>query len=141
MAITTSYTNVAKVGYARGRNSVSHTYKIALYHDSASLNSATTRYLTSGEISGSGYTAGGQAIASLAITASSNNAILDFADINWTASTFTTAGALLYNDSSSSKEAVATFAFGGTKQVSTGTFTLIPPVPASGTAIIEWDNS
>ena len=138
MAITTALCDVAKIANMRGRNSVGHTFNMALYHDAASLNSATTRYLTANEITGtSGYTATGQAVTGLAMTVDANNAIMDFDDVSWLQSTFTCRGALLYNGSSSSKEALATFDFGSTKQVSAGTFTLRLPVPASGTALIE----
>lgn len=142
MAITTSLCNVAKIANMRGRNSVGHTFNMALYHDAASLNSATTRYLTANEIGTgvSAYTATGQAITGLAMTVDANNAIMDFDDVSWLNSTFTCAGALLYNGSSSSKEALAVFDFGSTKQVSAGTFTLRLPVPASGTALMEIDS-
>jgi hypothetical protein len=36
-----------------------HTFKIALYTSSASLDAATTDYTTSNEVVGTGYTAGG----------------------------------------------------------------------------------
>lgn len=82
MAITTAFCNVAKLGFMRARNTIGDTYRMALYTDSASLNSATTRYLTANEISGTGYSAGGNALTGYASTLDSGSAILDFDDTN-----------------------------------------------------------
>ena len=40
------------------------TFKIALYTNSATLNAATTAYTTSGQTTGTNYSAGGQALTS-----------------------------------------------------------------------------
>ena len=40
----------------------SQTFKIALYTSSATLSAATTAYTSSNEVSGTGYSAGGQAL-------------------------------------------------------------------------------
>jgi hypothetical protein len=126
-----------KVGAIRGRHGVSDTYKIALFKAAASLNSATTRYLTANETSGTGYSAGGNTLTGYAATLNAGSGILDFADTSWTGSTFSADGAVLYNNSLASKEAIAVFNFGSTKEVSSGTFTLQMPAAAAGSALVE----
>ena len=44
------------------KNSGGDTFKIALYTSSASLGAGTTAYTTSNEVSGTGYTAGGNTL-------------------------------------------------------------------------------
>jgi hypothetical protein len=110
-------------------------FKIALYTSAASLNSATTVYATSGEITGAGYTAGGKTLTSLGITLSGTTAYIDFSDLAWTAATFSAAGALIYNSSKSNK-AVAVFNFGQTYSVAAGVFNLAFPQPSATTAVI-----
>jgi len=121
----------------RGRNLASENYRFALYKESASLDSATTRYLTGGEISGTGYSAGGNLLTSYAAVLNAGNAVLDFANTQWVASTFSTGGGLLYNDSIASNEAIAIFNFGSAKEVSSGTFTIQFPSPVAGSAVVE----
>jgi len=137
MAIVSAFAQVANLAFMRGRHLAANTYNFALYKESASIDSATTRYLTGGEISGTGYSAGGNALTSYAAVLNAGNAILDFADTQWVGSTFSTGGGLLYNDSSASKEAVATFNFGSAKEVSSGTFTIQFPTAAAGSAVVE----
>ena len=88
------------------------TIKIALYTSSASLGAATTAYSATNEISGTGYTAGGETLGSATIATTGTTAYVDFADPSWTSATFTANGALIYNDSASDK-AIAVLAFGG----------------------------
>lgn len=137
MAITSALCKTGKLAFLRGRHLAANTYNIALYKESASLNSASTRYLTANEITGTGYSAAGKALTGYAATINGASAILDFDDIKWTASTFSTRGCVLYNASSASKEIVAVFDFGSVKQVSNGTFTIQFPTPAAGSAVLE----
>jgi hypothetical protein len=53
-----------------------------------------------GEISGTGYTAGGQALGSKAVTTDTTDdeGVFDATDLEWTKSTFTASGAVLYKD-------------------------------------------
>ena len=62
MAFTGNYTcNSFKSGLIDGDFDFdTDTFKIALYTNSASLNAETAAYTTSGEVVGSGYTAGGE---------------------------------------------------------------------------------
>jgi hypothetical protein len=113
------------------------TFKIALYTSSATLDSTTTAYSVTNEVSGPGYTAGGNTLSvSQVPTSTSTTAWLDFSDTTWTSATITANGALIYNSSQSDK-AVAVLAFGGDKTSTNGDFTIVFPTADSSNAIIR----
>jgi len=113
------------------------TFKIALFTSSATLSAATTAYSTSNEVSGTGYTAGGNTLTiSQVPTSTSTTAWLDFADSTWSTSTITANGALIYN-STQSNRAVAVLAFGGDKTSTAGDFVIVFPAADSTNAIIR----
>ena len=113
------------------------TFKIALYTSSATLDATTTAYSVTNEVSGTGYSAGGNTLSvSQTPTSTSTTAWLDFADTTWSASTITANGALVYNSTQSNK-AVAVLAFGGDKTSTNGDFTVIFPTADSSNAIIR----
>lgn len=124
------------VGVVRA-STAADTFKIALYTSSATLSAATTAYSATNEVSGTGYTAGGNTLTiSQAPTSTSTTAWLDFADSTWTSATITANGALIYNATQSNK-AVAVLAFGGDKTSTAGDFTIIFPTADSSNAIIR----
>jgi hypothetical protein len=110
------------------------TIKIALYTSSATLDATTTAYTTSGEISGTGYTAGGVTLTGATIGTSGTTAYVDFDDPEWTTASFTTAGALIYNDTTAGDNSIAVLSFGGDFTVTAGTFRIV--FPAAGAAAI-----
>jgi hypothetical protein len=113
------------------------TFKIALYTSSATLDSTTTAYSVTNEVSGTGYSAGGNTLSvSQVPTSTSTTAWLDFADTTWSSATITANGALIYNSSQSNK-AVAVLAFGGDKTSTNGDFTIVFPTADSSNAIIR----
>jgi hypothetical protein len=123
--------------------STGDTFKIALLKAAAAgsgtFGAATTNYsdLSTDELgSGSGYTTGGNTLVSITPVADGTTAICDFDNTTWSAATFTTSGALIYNDSASDA-AVAVLSFGGDQQVSSGDFQLQFPTAAAATAIIR----
>jgi hypothetical protein len=141
MAITQSLCTSFKVDLLSGtQNFVSgtgNTFKMALYTSSATLGATTTAYTTTNEITGTGYTAGGNTLAvSTSPTSSGTTAYLSFTDTSWTSATFTCRGALIYNSTNSNK-AVAVFDFGSDKQVIGGTFTITFPTADSTSAVIR----
>eukprot|EP00919_Chromeraceae_sp_WS-2016_P024056 GHVR01057019.1.p1 GENE.GHVR01057019.1~~GHVR01057019.1.p1 ORF type:complete len:141 (-),score=20.68 GHVR01057019.1:181-603(-) len=110
----------------------SDTIKIALYTSSASLDAATTAYTTSGEVaSGGGYTTGGVVLASPVIGTSGTTAYVDFDNPEWTSATFTTAGALIYNDTTAGDNSIAVLNLGGDFTVTAGTFRIVFPTPGA----------
>ena len=107
------------------------TIKIALYTSSATLGAATTAYTTTNEISGTGYSAGGEALANSTVATSGTTAYVDFDNPEWTSASFTTAGALIYNDTLAGKNAIAVLNFGGDFTVTAGTFRIVFPAPGA----------
>jgi hypothetical protein len=123
--------------------STGDTFKIALLKAAASgsgtFGAATTNYSDLGAdelATGSGYTQDDQTLVSITPVADGTTAICDFDNTTWSAATFTTSGALIYN-SSASDAAVAVLSFGGDQQVSSGDFQIQFPTAAAATAIIR----
>jgi hypothetical protein len=114
----------------------SYTYKIALYNANADLNNTTAVYTIVGEITGTGYTAGGKplVISTRPTGDTSNNvAYVSFDPVTWTSASFTCRGALIYNSTTTATVAVLNF---GSDKTTTGTFTITFPTPSSTTAVI-----
>lgn len=118
------------------------TFKIALYTAAANLGAATTVYTTSGEVVGTGYTAGGNTLAVSVTPVAANNlagvptSYWSFSDSSWTGATFTARGALIYNSTEGNKS-VAVLDFGSDKTVNNDTFQIIFPTPDANSAIIR----
>lgn len=74
-----------------------HVFKIALYDNTANLNSSTTAYTTTGEIVATGYTLGGMIITTTEPADNGTVGYVNFADATWTGASFTARGALIYN--------------------------------------------
>ena len=115
-------------------------FKIALFTSSATLSASTTAYSSSNEASGTGYSAGGNALTNVTPTTSSTTALTDFADTTWSSSTVTARGALIYNSSTaagSANRAVLVLNFGSDKSSSSGDFTITFPTADASSAIIR----
>lgn len=110
------------------------TFKIALYVATADLGPTTTVYTATGEVTGSGYVAGGIVLTGATVTVSGTTAFVDFATAVFTASV-TARGALIYNASKGNK-AVAVLDFGADK-TSTTTLTVTMPANTSTSALIR----
>ena len=115
-----------------------YTYKIALYTAAASLDNTTTTYTSSNEVTGTGYTAGGQVL-TISNTPTgdtdTNTAYISFNNVTWNPASFTCRGALIYN--STTNAAVAVLDFGSDKTASSN-FTVTFPTATSTTAIIRY---
>ena len=113
------------------------TFKIALYTNDATLSQTTTSYTgTTGEVSATGYTAGGELITpSLATDSITGVSYLDFSNVSWSGA-FTARGALIYRNDSVDKQAICVLDFGSDK-TSTATFTVEFPPNTSTTALIR----
>lgn len=141
MAITQSLCTSFKVDLLAGTMDFTagtgDTFKMALYTSSATLGPTTTAYSATNEVSGTGYTAGGNTlIVSQSPTSGGTTAFISFTNTTWNAASFTCRGALIYNSSQSNK-AVAVFDFGSDKTVSSGTFTVSFPVADATNAVIR----
>ena len=117
------------------------TFKAALYLTTATINASTTTYNvgTAGQVSGSGYSAGGVAVPSfVAPTTSGTTAFTTpSASIVYTTVTLSTAfdTVLIYNSTQGDK-AVSVHTFGA-QTITAGTLTLVMPTNAAGTALLN----
>lgn len=140
MAIIQGMTTSFKKELMEGvHNFTSHTFKIALYGSSATLSEATTAYSATGEISGTGYTAGGNtlSVTGAAVSTSGATAFVDFADSVWGSATITARGAVIYNSSVAGNPSVAVLDFGADRTVTAGTFTVVFPAADAANAIVR----
>lgn len=117
--------------------STGHTVRTALYTSSATIGASTTQYSATNEITGTGYTAGGVSMANVTPVLSGTTAIYDWADAQWTSSTFTANGSLTYNDTSTNNRSIFSIAFGSDQTVTAGTFTIQWPTADASNAIIR----
>lgn len=137
MSILQTATTSFKVQLLEGvHNFTSDTFKIALYTGSASLGADTTVYTTTGETSGTGYTAGGETLTPTTPTSSGTTAYVSFANVSWASSSFTARAALIYNSTQGNKS-VAVLDFGSDKTVSGSTFTITFPTADASNAIVR----
>ena len=125
-------------------SSAADTFKAALYLSSATVNASTTAYSSTGEVTGTGYTAGGVAVTNATAptaTNSSSTAGVAYwtpsASITYTSVTLTTAfnAVLIYNSTQSNKS-VAVYTFGD-QTITAGTFTLTMPSNTTSTALLR----
>jgi len=121
MAVTISlYNHTAKL-FAEGSNAAADTYKIKLY-SAATFDAAdaTLAGITGTEATtGTGYTAGGQALANVAVTTvTTNDAKFDADDVTWTASggAISAAYGVIYNDTDTDDPPLAFIDFDGTQE-------------------------
>ena len=119
------------------KNSGGSTFKIALYDNNASFDASTTAYTATNEVSGTGYSAGGNTLTRVDPTSSGTTAFTDFADTTWSSSTITARGALIYNDSAAGNPAVVILDFGSDKTSTNGDFTVVFPTADASNAIIR----
>jgi hypothetical protein len=113
-------------------NFTSNTIKLALYTANPYTVSSTAYSSGSAnQVSGTGYTTGGNTLGSPVVANQTNVATLTFAQTQWTSATFGAAFGVIYNNSASDK-LVVVLDFGGTKSCSNGTFTITFPSTSSG---------
>lgn len=109
----TSYKAELAQGLHNFTTGTGNVFKIALYLSSATLGADTTVYTTSGETSGTNYTAGGIALTNITPTTSGTVAYWSFQNATFSNVTLTCAGALIYN-STNGNRAVCVLNFGST---------------------------
>ena len=104
------------------------THKVAMFTNSITPNFTTdTAYGTSpydgNEVSGTGYTAGGQALTSTATTSITGGIQWDAADVTWSSSTISNARcALIYADALAGDNAICLVNFGADYSTVSGDF-------------------
>lgn len=143
-SMCTSFMGELLTGTHNFTPSTGDTFKAALYVTTATNNASTTAYSATGEVSGTGYTAGGIAVTN-ANAPTATNASATAGTAYWTPSasltystvTLTTAfdTVLIYNSSKSNK-AVSVHTF-GSQTITAGTFTLTMPSNTTSTALLR----
>ena len=115
------------------------TFKAALYLASATVNATTTAYSSTGEVTGTNYSAGGVVVTNATPPATSGTTAYwtPSASIVYTNVTLTTAfdAVLIYNSTQSNK-AVSVHTF-GSQTVTAGTFTLTMPTNDATNGLIR----
>jgi hypothetical protein len=120
------------------------TVKAALYLVSATINAGTTAYSATGEVTGTGYSAGGVTVTNATAPTSTNSSATagvaywtPSASIIYTTVTLATAfdTVLLYNSTQSNK-AISVHTF-GSQTITAGTFTLTMPSNTTTTALLR----
>ena len=112
-------------------NFTSNTIKLALYTANP-YTTASTAYSSgsANQVSGTGYTTGGNTLGSPVVANQTSVATLTFAQSQWTSATFGAAYGVIFNDTDGDK-LVVVLDFGGTKSCSNGTFTITFPSTSS----------
>ena len=121
--------------YQGVHNFLTDTIKIALYTANADLIASTTVYTTTEEITGTGYTAGGNTLQNPVVSSSNDTAYITFDNTSWSPAAFTCRCALIYNASKGNKS-IAVLDFGSDKTC-TSTFTITFPADTSDSAILR----
>jgi hypothetical protein len=115
------------------------TLKAALFLASASLGAGTSTYSASGEVSGSGYSAGGIAITNATAPTTSGTTAYwtPSASLSWATVTLSTAfDAVQFYNSTQGDKTIGIFTF-GSQTITAGTFSLSMPTNDSSTGLIR----
>lgn len=136
-AMCTSFKSELLTGTHDFTNGTGNSFKIALYTSSATLGATTSAYTATNEVSGTGYTATGQALTNVTPTTSGTTGYTDFADATWSTATITARGALIYNDTAAGDPSVVVLDFGADKTSTAGDFVVQFPTADASNAIIR----
>ena len=140
MAIYQTMCTSFKAEVAQGLHNFTRTtgnvFKIALYVATANLGADTTVYTSSGEASGTNYTAGGIALTNMTPTTSGTTGYWSFDNATFTNVTLSCAGALIYN-STNQNRAVCVLSFGNTIVKSASDLIITFPAPGATDAVLR----
>lgn len=132
MATTKTYGSLIAKAFNKEIDFDTDTIKVALVSSSYTPNQDTHDYwddVSSNEVSGTGYTAGGATLASKTVTYDSGTNVTKFdaADVSWTSSTITARYAVIYlsTGTASSSPLIAYVDFGSDQSSSSGTFQIV----------------
>jgi len=132
MATTKTYGSLITKAFNKEVDFDTDTIKVALVSSSYTPNQDTHDYwddVSSNEVSGTGYTAGGATLASKTVTYDSGTNVTKFdaADVSWTSSTITARYAVVYLDTgtASTSPLIAYVDFGSDQSSSSGTFQIV----------------
>ena len=110
-------------------------FKLALYVATANLGADTTVYTSTGEASGTNYTAGGIALTNITPLAANGTGYWSFDDATFSNVTLTCAGALIYNLTNGNR-AVCVLNFGQTiTKTASNLVITFPPMGATDSVL------
>ena len=110
--------------------------KIALYTSNADLGPDTAVYSVTDEVSGTGYTAGGEVLLNVVVQQGNGTGYATFDDPSWPGANFTTRGALIYNFTKGNKS-IGVFNFGTDQTMVNQGFTIQLPADNPETSVIR----
>lgn len=139
MIVQTQTTSFKAELYEGIHDLIDDTIKIALFTATADLLASTTVYSSDQEVSGTGYTAGGNTLTGATVRSSGNTAYVSFDNTSWTSASFTCRGALIYNASKANRS-IAILNFGSDKTVTNGIFEIEFPTNDVNSAILRSSN-
>ena len=101
------------------------TIRVMLLDNSHSFTAGdnTKSQIVANEISGTGYTANGEALANKAVTQAATTKF-DADDTAWSSATFTAYHAVIYDDTLTNDDLIASIDFGGAQAITGATFTI-----------------
>jgi hypothetical protein len=139
MAIYQTMCTSFKAEVAQGLHNFTRTtgdvFKIALYVATANLGADTTIYTSTGEASGTNYSAGGIALTNITPLSSGTTGYWSFDDATFTNVTLSCAGALIYN-STNGDRAVCVLSFGSTiNKAASNLVITFPPMGATDSVL------
>ena len=117
-------------------NSLNNSHALDLDNDTIKIMLVTSSYTpdfgahdfkddVTNEVSGTGYTAGGNTLGSVTLTQTGGTIKFDAADTSWSSSTITAArGAVIYDDTVTNDPLIAYIDFGSDFSSANGTFTI-----------------
>jgi hypothetical protein len=138
MIIQTQTTSFKKQLYEGVHDLLNDDLYIALYTANVNLDQNTTVYSSTNEITGTGYTAGGQLITGVTVQSDNYTAYVSFDNPYWSPAAFTTRCALIYNATQGNKS-ICVLDFGSDKTCTT-TFLITLPANTSTAALIRSSN-
>jgi hypothetical protein len=139
MAIYQTMCTSFKAEVAQGLHNFTRTtgnvFKLALYVATANLGADTTIYTSTGEASGTNYSAGGIILTNITPLSSGTTGYWSFDDATFTNVTLSCAGALIYN-STNGNRAVCVLSFGSTiNKVASNLVITFPPMGATDSVL------
>lgn len=138
MIVQTQTTSFKKQLYEGVHDLLNDSLYIALYTGNANLDQDTTVYSSTNEITGTGYTAGGQLLQNVTVESEGYTAYVSFDNPFWDPASFTTRCALIYNSTKGNKS-ICVLDFGSDKTC-TSTFLITLPANTSSSALIRSSN-
>lgn len=101
------------------------TIRVALFDNSHSFTATHNQWseISANEVSGTGYTTKGEALTTKAVTQGATTKF-DADDTAWTGASFTAYHVVIYDDTLTNDDLIASIDFGGAQTVTSGTFTI-----------------